>query len=89
MVVPSALGSILRNAPLSPGKVSFAWRAVVGPALDRVSRVSLRGDGALDVLAADERWRREFERAAPAIVMRLQELLGSDAVKRLVVRKSS
>ena len=31
--IPGALAELLRDAPLSPGKVSFAWRAAVGPAL--------------------------------------------------------
>jgi hypothetical protein len=34
---PGALAVLLRVAPLSPGKVSFAWSAAVGPALDRMT----------------------------------------------------
>jgi len=39
--VPAALAEILRAAPLSDGKVSFAWRMAVGPALERVTSVKL------------------------------------------------
>ncbi len=39
--LPGALSELLKTAPLSDGKVSFAWRAAVGPALDRVTAVKL------------------------------------------------
>ena len=41
--VPGALAMLLRDAPLSSGKVSFAWRAAVGPALERVTSARLDG----------------------------------------------
>ena len=42
-VMPAALASVLRQAPLSPEKVAFAWRTAVGAAIDRASTVELRG----------------------------------------------
>ena len=50
--LPGALAELLRAAPLSPGKVDFAWRAAVGPALERVTAVRLEGT-TLIVDAAD------------------------------------
>ena len=41
--VPGAVAKLLRDAPLSPGKVTFAWRATVGPALERVTSARLDG----------------------------------------------
>ena len=38
-VMPNALAEIVRQAPLSHGKVDFAWRTTVGPAMARVSAV--------------------------------------------------
>jgi hypothetical protein len=39
--IPGALTEILRAAPLSDGKVGFAWRTAVGPALERLTEVKL------------------------------------------------
>ena len=84
--VPGALAELLRGAPLSPGKVSFAWRAAVGAAMDRVTSVRLEGHVLL-VDAASTQWGREIARSSAIILTRLQTLLGSGAVERLEVRK--
>jgi hypothetical protein len=42
-------------------------------------------NGVLHVVARDPRWEREVRRAAPAIVPRMQHLLGPDAVRSLQV----
>ena len=70
---------------MSAVKVRFAWRAAVGDAVDRASRVTLRDDGALCVQAVDQHWRREIERSSPVIVERLQALLGEARCTRLTV----
>jgi Dna[CI] antecedent DciA-like protein len=84
--IPGALAELLRDAPLSPGKVSFAWRAAVGPALERETAVRLV-DGTLVVDAASRLWAREVTRSSPIILRRLQTLLGSDTVVGISVRQ--
>jgi hypothetical protein len=83
--VPGALIELLRGAPLSAGKVTFAWNAAVGPALERVSVVSLECD-TLVVQTASAQWAREIRRSNGVILSRLQTLLGKDTVKSLSVR---
>jgi predicted nucleic acid-binding Zn ribbon protein len=84
--IPGALAELLRDAPLSPGKVSFAWRAAVGPALERETAVRLV-EGTLVVDAASRLWAREVTRSSPIILRRLQTLLGSDTVVGIRVRQ--
>ena len=76
---------LLRGAPLSDGKVTFAWNAAVGPALERVTTVKLERT-VLIVDAASAQWSRELERLRDVILARLQSLLGKDAVSRLEIR---
>lgn len=84
-VASSALASILRDGPLSPGKLQFAWRLAVGPAIHRVSSAALGPNGSVIVSVSDARWRKEIGRSREAIRQRLAALLGDDAVKRIVV----
>ena len=62
--LPGALAELLRDAPLSPGKVGFAWRAAVGPNLERVTSVRLEAR----ILIVERRTRtgRAKSCAAPA-----------------------
>lgn len=83
--VPGALLLLLRNAPLSDGKVLFAWGAAVGPAVARATRVKLE-DGALIVETASRQWAREVERSSALIIHRLQSYLGDDTIRRIDVR---
>lgn len=83
--VPGALAELLRAAPLSPGKVSFAWRAAVGPAVERETSVRLEGT-TLIVDAATRQWAQEVRRASSTILRRMHTLLGPDAVRTLEVR---
>jgi len=82
--IPSALTDILRNAPLTPEKVAFAWRTAVGPAVDNATVAVLRGD-VLHVRAKDARWQREVERSAALIRARLETLLGPSVVRYIDV----
>jgi len=84
--LPGALAELLRDAPLSPGKVSFAWRAAVGSALERETSVRLV-DHTLIVDAASRLWAREVTRSSPIILRRLQTLLGAETVTGISVRK--
>ena len=83
--VTSALQSLLRDQPLSKGKVSLAWSAAVGRTIDRVTSVSLGPDGTLNVRANDRHWAREVRRSTALIAMRVNRLLGDGIVKRIAV----
>ena len=85
LLMPSALAVILRHVPLTPEKVAFAWRAAVGPAVDKATSVELREE-VLRVRAKDAAWRREVERSSPLILARLQTLLGKDVVRFIDVK---
>jgi hypothetical protein len=84
-VVPSALLRLLQGAPLSPGKVEFAWSAAVGRALDRVTEVRLEGD-TLVVETTSAQWVREITRASPIILQRLRSYLGESTIAGIEVR---
>ena len=86
-IVPAALRHLLHDAPISQGKVGFAWRAVVGGALGRATRVSLDGTVLLVETTSTE-WSREVMRSSPVILSRLRELLGPDVVERIEVRRA-
>lgn len=74
---------IIRKAPLSPEKVSFAWRMAVGPATARVTSVELTDTGRLQVTAGDQHWAREVQRSSRVILSRLAHMLGADVVKEI------
>ncbi len=86
--LPAVLAEILRRVPLSPEKVSFAWRNAVGPAFARVSAVRLTDEGVIEVQCGDEHWRREIRRSTPVIKERLAALLGDEVVKSVRVVKT-
>jgi predicted nucleic acid-binding Zn ribbon protein len=82
--MPGALVELLRGSPNSDGKVTFAWKAAVGPAIARVTHVKLEHNVLL-VETAGGSWSREVMRSSPIILKRLQSLLGVDAVTRIEV----
>ena len=83
-IMPAALSAIIRKAPLTPEKVAFAWRTAVGPAVERVTTIELKGR-VLHVRAANPVWQREIERSAALIRTRLASLLGDDVVRGIDV----
>ena len=85
--IPGAVVELLRTAPLSPGKVAFAWDAAVGPAVQRATAVRLEGDVLL-VDASTLAWAREISRSSSVILKRLQTLLGPDVVKKIEIRRA-
>src|SRR5438445_13725193 len=85
--LPGALTEILRVAPLSDRKVTFAWNASVGPALERVTAVKLEGRVLL-VDTASAQWSREIMRSSPIILARLRAFLGAEVVDRIEVRRA-
>jgi Dna[CI] antecedent DciA-like protein len=83
--MPDAVAAIVRKAPLTPEKVAFAWRSVVGPAIDHATSVNW-SDGVLRVKAKDVAWQREVERSAALIRSRLDHLLGERVVRYIDVK---
>ena len=81
----TVLQALLRDQPMSPGKVSLAWRAAVGRAVARAAHAALDADGVLSVAAADPHWARELHRSRPLIAARLNRLLGDGVVKRIEI----
>jgi hypothetical protein len=84
--IPGALVELLRGAPLSDGKVTFAWKAAVGPAIERATRVKLE-HRLLLVETDSAQWSKEVMRSSPVILKRLRLLLG-DVVERIEVRRA-
>jgi predicted nucleic acid-binding Zn ribbon protein len=85
--MPGALIELLRGSPLSDGKVTFAWKAAVGPAIERVTHVKLERRILL-VETPSAQWSKEVMRSSPVILKRLQSLLGADSVERIEVRRA-
>jgi predicted nucleic acid-binding Zn ribbon protein len=85
-LVASTVAGLLRDVPLSSGKVEFAWRTSVGDAVHRATRVHLGEHGVLAIEVPDQHWRREVERSSPLVLARLETLLGPGVVTRLKVR---
>jgi hypothetical protein len=83
-IVPDALATVIRKAPMTPEKVAFAWRTSVGPAVDRATTIELSG-AVLRVVARDSVWQREVERSAALIRSRLNALLGDQTVRGIDV----
>jgi hypothetical protein len=83
--VPGAVASLLRDAPLSDGKVAFAWKVAVGPAMDRATAIKLDGT-VLIVDVMNLQWAREIKRSSGVILSRLGTLLGADTVTEIRVR---
>lgn len=78
-LVPASVEFVLRQAPLTPEKVEFAWRHVVGPALAKVTTVSLDGR-VLRVTTESAAWQREIEKATAMIRTRMARILGDGVV---------
>jgi hypothetical protein len=78
-IVHPALAAVLSRAPLTPEKIAFAWRTAVGPAVEKVTSVELRGR-VLHVRARDATWQREIERSMGIVRSRMETLLGRGVV---------
>ena len=82
-VIPAVLAELLRKAPMCAEKVEFAWRAAVGPAVARVTTVSLDDDGVLHVKVDQAHWLTEVRRSSKLILARLESMLGPGVVKKI------
>jgi predicted nucleic acid-binding Zn ribbon protein len=67
--------------------VTFAWKAAVGPAIERVTNVKLERRVLL-VETPSAQWSKEVMRSSPVILKRMQSLLGVDVVERIEVRRA-
>jgi hypothetical protein len=85
-VVPHAIALLLREGPISPGKIDFAWKTTVGPAMARMTAVKLDA-GVLVVEAKTLAWGNEVSRSSGVVLARLQSLLGDGVIHRILVRK--
>ena len=79
------IAEIVRRQPASKERTNFAWQLAVGPALARATTVELT-DGVLTVRAVDRRWIQEIDRAKVNLMLKMQNILGSDQVTRIVTR---
>ncbi|MFN8641870.1 MAG: DciA family protein [Candidatus Binatia bacterium] len=84
-VLPKMLAPAVRQAPLTPEKVSFAWRTAVGPAIARVTSATLGVDGVLTVTSHDAQWAREVHRLRHDLLRGLEPWLGVGVVTRIEV----
>jgi hypothetical protein len=84
-IIPGTVARILREAPLTPEKVAFAWRAAVGPAVEKATTIALH-DHVLHVRATGPVWQSEIERHGTLIRARLDALLGPGVVRWVRVR---
>ena len=78
----SVLADVVRRQPSSPARTTFAWQLAVGPALARVTTVTLE-QGVLHVSATDARWLKEIKRARGGILPKLHQLLGPGTVTKI------
>jgi predicted nucleic acid-binding Zn ribbon protein len=79
-----ALRALLDSQPNTTAKVAFAWRMAAGAALARAGEPEWQ-NGVLVVRARSDAWRRELRRARPVLTGRVQELVGADVVKSIVI----
>jgi len=80
------MAQVIRRAPLTDDKVTFAWRLAVGPAIAKATTVRLVPDGTLHVKAETPAWRSAVRKSASLIQIRMGDLLGEDVIKRLEFR---
>lgn len=83
--MPAALAPAIRQAPLTPEKVTFAWRAASGAAIARATDVRLGDDGVLSVQASDPQWAKEVHRLRHDLVRQLEPWLGSGVVTKIEI----
>ena len=81
----AALAPAVRQAPLTPEKVAFAWRAASGAAIARVTRVALGDDGVLRVSGDDPQWIDAVRGMRAELLRQLEPWLGPGTVAAIEV----
>ena len=81
--MPGVVAEVIRKAPLTDEKVTFAWRLTVGPAMAKATSVRLASDGTLYLRADSPAWLDGVRQSVGLIRSRLAHYLGDDAVKRI------
>ena len=83
-VLPAVLAAAIRQAPLTPEKVTFAWRQIGGATIARATTVALT-EGVLTVTCHDPQWAREVHRIRHELLRQLARWLGPEVVTRIDV----
>ena len=81
--MPGVVAEVIRKAPLTDEKVTFAWRLAVGPAVAKATSVRLGSDGTLYLRAESPAWLDGVRQSVGLIRSRLAHYLGENAVKRI------
>jgi predicted nucleic acid-binding Zn ribbon protein len=81
----AALAPAIRQAPLTPEKVEFAWRAAGGPAIARATRVALDDDRVLHVSGDDPQWVDAVRGMRANLLRQLEPWLGPGTVVAIEV----
>lgn len=81
----SALAPAIRQAPLTPEKVEFAWRVAGGPAIARATRVVLGEDRVLRVSGDDPQWLDAVRGMRGSLLRQLEPWLGPEAVATIEI----
>jgi predicted nucleic acid-binding Zn ribbon protein len=84
-VLAAALAPAIRQAPLTPEKVAFAWRAAGGLAIARATRVSLGEDHVLRVSGDDPQWIDAVRGIRAHLLRQLEPWLGAGTVTAIEV----
>ena len=82
-VMPIVVAEVIRKAPLTDAKVSFAWRLTVGPAMAKATSVRLGADGTLYLRADSPAWLDGVRQSVGLIRSRLAHYLGENTIKRI------
>ena len=81
--MPGVVAEVIRKAPLTDEKVTFAWRLAVGPAVAKATRCASDADGTLLSAAESPAWLDGVRQSVGLIRSRLAHFLGDDAIKRI------
>jgi predicted nucleic acid-binding Zn ribbon protein len=77
-------GSIAPATALA--RIQGAWEQAVGPAIAAAARPTAERDGVLTVLCSAAVWTQELDLMAPALLARLNAVLGEDSLRALRCR---
>jgi predicted nucleic acid-binding Zn ribbon protein len=81
--MPAVVEDVVRKAPLTADKVTFAWRVAVGPAVGKASSARLGENGTLYITCDSPAWTAAVRKSTSLIHQRLETLLGAGTVKAI------